>query len=225
MDTLAEHRYYVQGTFAARVRAYRGDSMVGESPAATVTVAGRPEHRLLLEATMRSPEVGDRVRFMWRVEPPLEGLLYLVDFGDGESVWAPQAATEHAYKQPGEYRALVRAKIGGGEIRSNDLMVAVRAADRGALYLFVSAALAALVVMVGIWRVASGLRRGKAARTNESSPASGVVVTPHGDPGTQVVLAGVRDTEGPEVRLQPVIDKGRQVMEQGLIIRANRGQP
>ena len=224
-DALAEHRYSVQGTFAARVRAYRGERMVAESPATTVTVAARPEHRLLLEATTRSPEVGSRVRFMWRAEPPLEGLLYLVDFGDGESVWAPQAATEHAYAQPGEYRALVRARIGGGEVRSNDLVVAVRAADQGPLYLFISAALAAVVVMVGAWRVAARLRRRKAERATEASPTSSVVVTPHSDPGTQVVVSGEQGTEGPEIRLNPVVDKGRQVMEQGLIIRANRGQP
>ena len=224
-ETVAEHRYTSPGTYGALVKVYREDRVVAESKPAPVTVSPRPEHRLLLEATTRNPEVGDRVRFMWRVEPPLEGVLYLVDFGDGESVWVPQAATEHAYARPGEYRILVRAKIGGGEIRSNDFVVTVRAADQGPLYLLITLASGAALALVVAWRVIVRLRRRKkAGRANETSPMSSVVVKPHGDPGTQVVVSEVQDAAGPEIRLNPVIDKGQQVMEQGLIIRANRGQ-
>ena len=224
-ETVAEHRYTSPGTYGALVKVYREDRVVAESKPAPVTVSPQPEHRLLLEATTRNPEVGDRVRLMWRVEPPLEGVLYLVDFGDGESVWVPQAATEHAYARPGEYRILVRARIGGGEIRSNDLVVAVRAADQGPFYLLITLASGAALALVVAWRVIVRLRRRKRARrANETSPMSSVVVKPHGDPGTQVVVSEVQDAAGPEIRLNPVIDKGQQVMEQGLIIRANRGQ-
>lgn len=224
-EPVAEHRYSSPGTYGVTVKVHREERVVAESRPVPVTVSPRPEHRLLLEATTRNPEVGGRVRFMWRVEPPLEGLLYLVDFGDGESVWVPQAATEHAFKQPGEYRILVRTKIGGGELRSNDLVVAVSAADHGPLYLLICGVLAALVVLVGVWRVVARFRRRTAERTNQTSPTSSVTVLPHGDPGVQLVLSGGQDAGGPEIRLKPAVDKGKQVMEQGLIIRANRGQP
>ena len=50
---------------------------------------------------------------------------------------------EHAYVRPGGFVLLMRARIGGGEVQSNDVIVAVRAADQGPLYLLVAIVLAA----------------------------------------------------------------------------------
>ena len=198
--------------------------MVAESRPVRITVAPRAEHRLLLEADTRTPEVNGRVRFTWHIEPTLEGLLYLVEFGDSESAWVSQTVAEHAYARPGEYRALIRARIGGGEVQSNDVIVAVRAADQGPLYLLVAIVLAAAGAMLGGWRVIVRFRRRKNAPADDGvSTETSVVVRAHQDPGTQEVEATAPDSEGSEVRLLPVPDRGEQAMEQGFIIRKKGG--
>jgi len=197
---------------------------VSESPPASVTGVLRAEHRLLLEADTRTPQAGGRVRFTWHVEPALEGLLYLVEFGDSESAWVSHTVAEHTYARPGEYRVLIRARIGGGEVQSNDVTVAVRAADQGPFYLLIAVALAAAGAIVGAWCIIVRFRRRKnAPADDEVSTETSVVVKPHQDPGTQEVEFAAPDSEGSEVRLLPVPDRGEQAMEQGFIIRKKGG--
>ena len=197
---------------------------VSESPPASVTGVLRAEHRLLLEADTRTPQAGGRVRFTWHVEPALEGLLYLVEFGDSESAWVSHTVAEHTYARPGEYRVLIRARIGGGEVQSNDVTVAVRAADQGPFYLLIAVALAAAGAIVGAWCIIVRFRRRKnAPADDEVSTETSVVVKPHQDLGTQEVEFAAPDSEGSEVRLLPVPDRGEQAMEQGFIIRKKGG--
>jgi hypothetical protein len=223
-EPAAEHRYSNPGAYEVLVRAHKGDRIVAESRPVRITVAPRAEHRLLLEADTRTPQVGGRVRFTWRVEPPLEGVLYLVEFGDSESAWVSQPLAEHAYARPGEHRVLIRARIGGGEVQSNDVIVAVRTADQGPPYVFIAAVLAAAGAMVGVWRIIVRFRRRKSTRADDGAPTeTSVVVRPHHDPGTQEVEPSAPDSESSEVRLLPVPDRGEQAMEQGYIIRKKGG--
>jgi hypothetical protein len=223
-EAATEHRYTNPGAFEVLVRAHKGERMLAESRPVRITVAPRVEHRLLLEADTRAPEVGGRVRFTWRVEPPLEGVLYLVEFGDSESTWVSQPVAEHAYVRPGEYRVLIRARIGGGEVQSNDVIVAVRAADQGPLYVLIAVVLAAAGAMVGAWRMIVRFTRRKSACADDgASTETSVVVRPHRDPGTQEVEPAAPDSERSEVRLLPVPDRGKQAMEQGFIIRKKGG--
>jgi hypothetical protein len=223
-EAATEHRYTNPGAFEVLVRAHKGERMLAESRPVRITVAPRVEHRLLLEVDTRAPEVGGRVRFTWRVEPPLEGVLYLVEFGDSESTWVSQPVAEHAYVRPGEYRVLIRARIGGGEVQSNDVIVAVRAADQGPLYVLIAVVLAAAGAMVGAWRMIVRFTRRKSACADDgASTETSVVVRPHRDPGTQEVEPAAPDSEGSEVRLLPVPDRGKQAMEQGFIIRKKGG--
>ena len=96
----AFHRYRNPGTYAAFVRVYRGGRALTESQAVSITVTPAITHRLVLEANTTNPGTTERVRFTWRVEPPAEGVLYHVDFGDSYSGWVSEVSAEHAYRRP-----------------------------------------------------------------------------------------------------------------------------
>ncbi len=223
-ERTAEYRYATPGVYEALVRVYKGDRMVAESASARITVASpRPEHMLFLEADTRDPQVNGRVRFTWRIEPPLEGVLYLVEFGDSESAWVSQGAAEHAYTRPGEYRVLIRAKIGGKEIRSNDVLVIAHEAEQSFIYILIAIALGVAGATVAVWGIVARTKRRKRVATDLDGTAgtasvhASVVVRPHPDPGLQEVEFASPGPKEFEVRLQPVHDRGTQVMDQGFI--------
>lgn len=225
-EQTTEHRYANPGAYDAFVRIYRMDRMVEESQPIRIVVTPGVSHRLSLEADNTNPRISERVRFTWRIEPPVAGVLYHVDFGDSYSGWVSEAGTEHAYRNTGEYRGVLRARVGGRDIQSNEIAITVRGAAWNRLYtlcLSLAIALGAAGVVVLVWRVGAKARSKKGAKSVEAgSVASNVVVQSYKDPGAHRLEFSAPAAEDSDVRIQPVPDMGEQVMGQGMIMHKRR---
>jgi hypothetical protein len=227
-EALTEHRYATAGVFEAFVQVRQGDRLVAESERFRVTVASVPAHRLFLEADRRNPLAGQAVRFSWRIEPPAPDVLYLIDFGDGnQSPQGAQSPVDHAYAEAREYRALLRARIGAEEVISNEVLMIVSPVDRDSLYLLGAIAGAALGVLLLAWGVMRRIRKRKGAKKTPAPDThvltdAGVSVHACRDQGFQSLEFGSPAKPVFEVRLNPVSDGGRQMMDQGTAARKKK---
>jgi len=226
-EQTTEHRYTNPGAYDAFVRIYRMDRMVEESQPIRIVVTPGVSHRLFLEADNANTKISERVRFKWRIEPPVAGALYHVDFGDSYSGWVSEAGTEHAYRNTGEYRGVLRARVGGRDIQSNEITITVRGAAWNRLYtlcISLAIALGAAGVVVLLWRVTARARSKKDAKSVEAGPvASNVVVQSYKDLGIHRLEFSAPAAEGSDVRIQPVPDIGEQVMGQGIVMHKRKG--
>lgn len=218
------HRYRNPGTYEALVRVYRGGRVFTESQAVNITVVPGITHRLLLEANNTNPGTTESVRFTWRVEPPVAGVLYHVDFGDSYSGWVAEGWAEHAYRHRGEYRVLLRARIGARDVQSNEILVTVKEKVPAWLRIVLAAALGAAGAIVLVWRIVARVRNrrhGKAVKAGAVNAP--IVVRPHKDFGTRGLEFSTPVSASFEVRFQPFPDSGKQVMEHGMISRKRKG--
>ncbi len=219
------HRYRNPGTYAAFVRVYRGGRALTESQAVNITVTPAITHRLVLEANTTNPGTKEQVRFTWRVEPPAEGVLYHVDFGDSYGGWVSEVSAEHAYRDRGVYRVLLKARIGGRDVQSNEIVVTVKEAVPGWLLIVVAATLAAVGAAVLAWLIIARARNRKQRKAVKAGPGpvgTTVVVHSHKDLGIRSLEFSTPVSPGPEVRFQPASDSGKQMMEHGLTIRRRK---
>jgi hypothetical protein len=217
------HRYSIAGTYGAFVKVYREGREITESQPVNITAVAPITHRLLLEANRTSPETTEPVRFTWRVEPPVAGVLYHIDFGDSYSGWVSEGWAEHVYRQRGEYRVLLRARIGGRDVQSNEILVTVKDNFPVWLRMVLAAAAGTGGVTVLLWRIVARARnrkRGKEMKAGAVDPI--IVVRPHTDFGARGFEFSAPVSAGLEVRLQPLPDSGKQVMEQGMITRRRK---
>ena len=219
-----EHRYVTPGAYNAIVTVYRRDRMVAESRPVSITVMPGVSHRLFLETGAGNPDITGRVRFTWRIEPPVAGVLYHVDFGDGDGGWTSEAGAEHPYKDSGVYRALLRARIGGKDIQSNEVVVTVREAVRSWLYMPLAIGLgAAGSVALVWWIIARARKRKRGGAAKAGSIGTPMAVRVHKDLGTfQVEFSLPFPSGNADVRVKPVPDSGEQAIEQGIVIHKRR---
>ncbi len=216
-DDATVHRYTNPGTYVTFVRVYKGDKLVGESQPVNINVTPRITHRLLLHANTTNPGSMEQVRFTWNVEPYVSGVLYHIDFGDGNSGWISEAQAEHRYRASGEYRVLLKARIGETDIQSNELVVTVREVVRPWLYLSLAIALGTVGASALAWHIIARARKRKTRKTPKAESVDTIVdVRPHVDPGTQQLEFSTPVGTGSDVRFQPVPDIGEQVMERGI---------
>ena len=165
------------------------------------------------------------MRFTWRVEPPVEGVLYHVDFGDNYGGWVSEVSAEHAYRNPGAYRVLLKARIGGRDAQSNEIVVTVKEAVPGWLPIGLAATLAAVGAAVLAWLIIARVRNKKQRKAVKAGPGpvgTTVVVRSHKDLGTRSLEFSTQVSPGLEVRLQPAPDSGKQIMEHGVTIRRRK---
>jgi PKD repeat protein len=219
------HRYRNPGTYAAFVRIYRGGRALTESQAVNITVTPGITHRLVLEANTTNPGTKERVRFTWRVEPPAEGVLYLVDFGDSYGGWVSEVSAEHAYRDRGAYRVLLKARIGGKDVQSNEIVVTVKEVVPDWLLIVLVATLAAVGAALLAWLTIARVRNKKQRKVVKAGPGpvgTMVVVHAYKDSGIRSLEFSTPVSQGVEVRFQPAPDSGKQMMEHGVTIRRRK---
>jgi hypothetical protein len=227
-EALIEHRYETAGRYEAFVQVQQGDKLVAESERVQIAVVSVPAHRLFLEVDRRNPLVGQAVRFNWRIEPHAPDVLYLIDFGDGnQSPQGAQPPVDHAYVEAKEYRALLRARIGTEEVISNEVLVTVSPVDRDSLYMLVAIIVAALAALLAAWGIVRRIRikrepKQTSAVETHALTSAGISVNACRDPGFQALEFGSPAKPVFEVRLNPVSDGGRQIMDQGTAARKKK---
>jgi PKD repeat protein len=218
------HRYKNPGTYRALVRGYKEGTAITESQPVAITVVSGMTHRLLLDANNTNPGATEPVRFTWRVEPPATGVLYHVDFGDSYGGWVSEDWAEHAYRQSGEYRALLRARIGGRDVQSNEIVVTVKENVPAWLRIVFAGTAGAAGAIVLVWRIIARARNRKLGRAVKAGAVNAaIVVRPHKDLGTRSLEFSTPASGSFEVRLQPFPDSGKQVMQQGMITHKRKG--
>jgi PKD repeat protein len=127
-----EHVYPSPGEFRARVTARKGDLIVAESDAVTITVTPPPadipvKQVVFLRADPVTPTPGREVRFSGAMKPGGPGARYRFDFGDGiQSEWQGTPEAVHAYANPGQFAAVLVVRMQGREFPSNMVGISVR---------------------------------------------------------------------------------------------------
>ncbi len=171
--------------------------------------------QLLLRATNMAYRTMERVSFAWHIEPFVAGVLYYISFGDGYGGWVSETEAEHGYRQSGAYRVLLRARVGGRDIQSNEILVTVQEVVRPLLYRWLAAILGvvgAVLVTSYVFVSARSKEGGTTAKADTRSTA--VLVRPHKDTGVCRLEFSTRAAVASDVRFHPVVDTGVQLMEQ-----------
>jgi hypothetical protein len=182
---------------------------------ATVGAASLISPRLLLRTDNIAYRTMERVGFTWHIEPFVAGVLYYINFGDGYGGWVTGTEAEHGYRQSGAYRVLLRARVGRRDIESNEILVTVQEVVRPWLYRWLAAILGmAGAVLVLSYAFVSTRKREGGTRKRENTSASPLVVLAHKDAGTHRLEFSTRTSVVPEVRFQPVVDMGIQLIGQ-----------
>lgn len=222
-DNVAVHRYASPGAYVTSVRVYKGEGLVGESQPISINVTPRITHRLLLEADSTRPGTTEQMRFTWNVEPYVKGVLYHIDFGDSYSGWTSETHAEHRYQAGGEYRVLLKARIGETDIQSNELVVTVREVVRPWLYLSLAIALGAAGASALVWHIIARAGNRKSGKGLKAEAINMIVdARPRLDPGTQQLEFSTLVGASPDVRFRPIPDIGEQSMEHGFSTRKRK---
>jgi hypothetical protein len=171
--------------------------------------------QLILSATNMAYRTMERVSFTWHIEPFVAGVLYYISFGDGYGGWVSETDADHGYRQSGSYRVLLRARVGGTDIQSNEILVTVQEVVRPLLYRWLAAILGAVGAVLVISYVFVSARKKEGESTARADTRfTAALVRPHKDTGVCRLEFSTRAAVASDVRFQPVVDMGVQLMEQ-----------
>lgn len=165
---------------------------------------------LNLEAEPNRSKIGQTVIFRAKLEPYSERVEYRFVFGDGKMRnWAKIPVAEHVYSEPGNYHVCVIARI-GQKVLSESNLVVVKISGFSSTWLFLGPIIAgSIIIFGGGYYLSTRIKRRKKKNKHFKST---VHLRPQTDSGIQHIESDLTQSNF-EIRLNPVIDKGKQVAE------------
>ncbi len=214
----ANHAYENPGTFAAVLTAKIGERTFFSN---RVDINVRKIFfAVVIRARPTRAKPGDPVVFQAEIKPYFRDIEYQFVYGDDEMRdWSDESAAEHAYSQGGTYRAYVRVRR-DQEIVSESSSILIRIESRPPLILWggIGAALV-LIFGGGAFLLSRAIRSRKINRHFRAA----FQARPKKDIGVQQTESGIPVRPDYEVRLKPVLDRGKQEIEaEGSLILQER---
>ena len=210
-------RYQKEGSFVSFVEARKEGRIAARSEKVTITVRPQPgpAPNLVIKVDPLTVRPGQEITVTSEAIPSRRDIAFDFVFGDGDDSgkrkWSRQSSARHSYSRPGSYRVRGFARTHDGQVlESREVMITVVEGSPpfpiGPDWKYWAIAIL-FGVSYGIFRI----RKHRKKRPPDSSARpSSVRVKVNRDAGVQKISCEKALKKGPDIRIRPVQDSGKQ---------------